>query len=172
VILWQSTTRTKKGVPDFLFLPNPYAYVSKFTIICFFCTSPFYRRDQHASCSSLSTIVVENALCLEELNLSNASPVLQRFELQAPRLIRLNLEGCRRLDHCQIQCPSLEQVNVHGSRIVALRFCKDVRQVLVKRWSCASATSVTTTSNINNNNNDGNHNTTLLMTESTKKVVR
>ena len=67
--------------------------------------------------------------------MSTSSPVLKRLELRAPNLLKLNLEGCRRLDHCQISCPRLQQVNVRGSRIVALRFCKDIRQVLVKRWA-------------------------------------
>ena len=77
--------------------------------------------------------------------MSTSSPVLKRLELRAPNLLKLNLEGCRRLDHCQISCPRLQQVNVRGSRIVALRFCKDIRQVLVKRWALCNNNPSSTT---------------------------
>ena len=78
-------------------------------------------------------MILEEAVQLKLLDLSS-SPLIQRLDLQAPNLTHLNLGGCRRLDGCRIQCPNLEYVNVRGARTWALRFCKNVRQVLVKSW--------------------------------------
>jgi hypothetical protein len=79
-------------------------------------------------------MVLENAFGLHALDLS-PSPLLERLEVQAPNLVQLSLEGCRRLDQCRIVCPRLERVNIQGSRRVALRFCKNIRQVLIRSWS-------------------------------------
>ena len=64
---------------------------------------------------------------------------LERLEIRAPLLLGLDLQDCKRLNDCQIHCPTLQRVNLQGSRTVALRFCKNVRQVLVQSWSRACA---------------------------------
>jgi hypothetical protein len=87
--------------------------------------------DTHG-CDGIQTLIVATK-ALE--NLSVAGLPVRRLEIYAPFLQTLNVSGCRRLDHCVIRCSRLETVHYHGSRLVALRFCKEVRKVILTRWS-------------------------------------
>ena len=86
------------------------------------------------SCSSLKILILDTVDCLDHLDLGGLSR-LERLDIRAPTLSFLDLQGCRRLNHCQIECPALKDVKVLGSRTVALRFCRNVRQVLFKKWA-------------------------------------
>lgn len=94
---------------------------------------PSLERLHNVGCSNLYTVLIDEAETLESLNFSMLP--ITRLEVFACNLRRLNLSGCRRLDHCNIHCPSLEKVNVRGSRTVALRFCKEVREVVMSNWT-------------------------------------
>jgi hypothetical protein len=98
---------------------------------------PNLERLDNIACNSLDTLYLDgNNASLLELNLSFL-PVT-RLEVFASELRQLNLSGCRRLDHCIIHCPNLVKVNYRGSRIVALQFCKEVREVIIKNWAGVS----------------------------------
>lgn len=88
---------------------------------------------ENVACSSLSTLIIDDALSLTSLHLSHLP--LTRLEVTSPMLRRLNLANCRELNHCCIRCPRLEMVNVKNSRTVALRFCREVREVVMKDWT-------------------------------------
>jgi hypothetical protein len=96
-------------------------------------TCPSLERLENIGCSTLDTVMLDQANALQALNLSG-QPVT-RLELYAVSLSRLNLSGCRQLDRCTIHAPKLHDVNVVGSRRVALRFCKSVRQVIINSWT-------------------------------------
>ncbi|KAL7570182.1 hypothetical protein ACA910_020018 [Epithemia clementina (nom. ined.)] len=85
------------------------------------------------ACFSLDTLILEQAHALRDLSVS-VLPVT-RLEVMAPHLSQLNLANCKRLDRCSIHAPNLQHVNVHGSRTVALRFCKEVRSVQIRNWT-------------------------------------
>lgn len=96
-------------------------------------TCPRLERLENVGCSSLDTVMLDQANTLQALNLSG-HPVT-RLELYAVNLSLLNLSGCRLLDRCTIHAPNLHDVKVVGSRMVALRFCKSVRQVIINSWT-------------------------------------
>jgi hypothetical protein len=96
-------------------------------------TCPRLERLENVGCSSLDTVMLDQANMLQALNLSG-HPVT-RLELYAVNLSLLNLSGCRLLDRCTIHAPNLHDVKVVGSRMVALRFCKSVRQVIINSWT-------------------------------------
>jgi hypothetical protein len=96
-------------------------------------TCPKLERLDNVGCSSLDTVMLDQANTLKALNLSG-HPVT-RLELYAVNLSLLNLSGCRLLDRCTIHAPNLHDVKVVGSRMVALRFCKSVRQVIINSWT-------------------------------------
>jgi hypothetical protein len=96
-------------------------------------TCPRLERLENVGCSSLDTVMLDQANTLQALNLSG-HPVT-RLELYAVNLSLLNLSGCRLLDRCTIYAPNLHDVKVVGSRMVALRFCKSVRQVIINSWT-------------------------------------
>ena len=86
-------------------------------------------------CISLQTLILDGADALEYLNISTLP--IRRLLVTAVRLLHLEMENCRHLDDCLIRSPNLQSVNVRGSRTVALRFCKQVRNVLLeKHWMC------------------------------------
>jgi hypothetical protein len=70
----------------------------------------------------------------------SGSQQLRIVELKAPNLTHLNLQGCRSLNDCHIECPNLEHVNVEDSRTFALRFSRNIRQVIMKNWANHSET--------------------------------
>jgi hypothetical protein len=96
-------------------------------------TCPRLERLENVGCMSLDTVMMDQANTLQALNLSG-QPVT-RLELHAVNLSLLNLSGCRLLDRCTIHAPNLNVVKVVGSRMVALRFCKSVRQVIINSWT-------------------------------------
>lgn len=97
-------------------------------------TCPKMERLDNASCSSLDTVILKQAHALQALSVAG-QPVTRLDLLAADSLQRLNLAGCRNLRSCNIQAPSLVTVDTTGSRTVALRFCRSVRQVMIESWS-------------------------------------
>jgi hypothetical protein len=81
-------------------------------------------------CLSLQTLVLQGVEVMEYLCLSSLP--IQRLVIAAPRLVHLEMKNCKLLADCLIRAPSLQSVNVHGSRTVALRFCKQIRSVLME----------------------------------------
>jgi hypothetical protein len=94
---------------------------------------PALQRMENFACISLCQLTIESADALEYLELSGLP--ISRLELTSRRLAHLELENCRRLDHCISRCPALQRVNLIGSRMVVLRFCKEVRSVMMQNWS-------------------------------------
>lgn len=102
---------------------------------------PALQRMENFACISLCQLTMESADALEYLELSGLP--ISRLELTSRRLAHLELENCRRLDHCIIRCPALQRVNLIGSRMVALRFCKEVRSVMMQNWTWVPLDSTT-----------------------------
>lgn len=94
---------------------------------------PAFTALQCNGCLSLQTLVLQGVDAMEYLCLSSLP--IQRLVIVAPRLGHLQMENCKLLADCLIRAPSLQSVNVRGSRTVALRFCKQIRSVLMeKHW--------------------------------------
>ena len=94
---------------------------------------PQLTRLDNVACLSLEAFFLDDARLLRELNLSTLP--LSRVEIFASELRKLNVSGCKKLDRCTIHAPMLEKVLYQGSRMVALRFCKEVRGVIMKNWT-------------------------------------
>eukprot|EP00536_Pseudo-nitzschia_multiseries_P004742 jgi/Psemu1/285312/fgenesh1_pg.81_\ len=71
-------------------------------------------------CLSLKSVSLEIACSLRMLSLGGLVELRALRITQARNLVRLDLRWCRRLDHCQIDCPNLRAANLGGCKKAVL----------------------------------------------------